>query len=200
MLWRALLAAGGVCILIGGPKHPGGTMLEMLQHPDWLFSHVMVTLGYIGLLGGLVVFSRSYANTPPLRRWTNIAMAGTALMTLEMIMHTAAMVDADHLAAGHSTPILSTHLAMAVMFYPVFGVTSALFMWKAAQARAMGSPWFAWLGMICVLAQGVAPGLVLSGFEGARILFPLITGLALWMVLSAAWPAKATAGKPAIAV
>lgn len=191
MVWRALFAAGGLFIIIGGPKHPQGTMLEMLQHPDWLFSHVMVTIGYIGLLGGLALFARSYANTPSLKRWTTLALAGAGLMTLEMVMHTIAMVDAEHLAAGHSTPILNTHLAMAVLFYPVFGVTSALFMWKAAKERAMGSLWIVWIGIIGTLANGAAPVLVgVFGITQARILFPFVIGVALWMVLSALWPAR----------
>src|SRR5688572_1578879 len=104
MFWRILFAAGGVFMIIGAPKHPGGTMAQMLSHPDWFFCHAMVTLGYASMLGGLIVFSRTDENIPALRRWTKLAVIGTALMTLEMIMHTAAMVDAGHLAAGEPAP------------------------------------------------------------------------------------------------
>lgn len=193
-MWRVWFLAGGALILVGGPRHPGGSMLEMLSHPDWFIAHLLVTLGFAAFLTGLAAFARSEANTPALRRWTKLAIAGTALMTLETIVHTAAMVDAGHLAAGHATPVLSTHLAMSVLFYPVFAVTSALFIVAAARQRAIGSPVLAWLGVCGTLANGAAPVLVLLlGLTQARILFPMVTLLALWMAIAAVWPSRAAA-------
>lgn len=193
-MWRMWFLAGGVLIAVGGPKHPGGSMLEMLTHPSWFMAHALVLLGFGALLTGLLLFARSESNTPALRRWTTLAIAGTALMTLEMAVHTAAMVDAHHLAAGHATPVLSTHLLMSVLFYPAFGVTSALFMIAAARQRALGSPLFVWIGVIGTLANGIAPVLVL-GFDWieARILFRFVMGVSLWMVISALWPARRAA-------
>lgn len=193
-MWRMGFLAGGVLILIGGPRHPRGSMLEMLSHPDWFMAHALVALGYAALLAGLVLFARSAANVPALRRWTTLAIAGTGLMTLEMAVHTAAMVDAGHLAAGHATPVLTTHLAMSVLFYPAFAITSALFMMAAARQRAIGSPAFAWVGVIGTLANGMAPILVgVFGLMQARILFIFVLGVALWMVLAALWPSRAAA-------
>lgn len=193
-MWRMWFLAGGVLITVGGPRHPGGTMLEMLSHPDWFMSHALVLLGFGAFLTGLLLFARSQANTPALRRWTKLAIAGTALMTLEMAVHTAAMVDAGHLAAGHATPVLSTHLVMSVLFYPAFGVTSAFFMIAASRQRAIGSPLFVWLGVLGTLANGLAPVLVVGfGWIEARILFRAIVGVALWMVMSALWPSRAVA-------
>jgi hypothetical protein len=192
--WRMWFLAGGALIMMGGPRHPGGSMLEMLSHPDWFLSHALVVLGFGAFLAGLLLFARSEANTPALQRWTKLAIAGTVLMASEMVVHTAAMVDAGHLEAGHATPVLSTHLVMSVLFYPAFAVTSALFMVAAARHRAIGLPVFAWLGVIGTLANGLAPVLVV-GFEWieARILFRFLMGVALWMVLAAVWPSRATA-------
>src|SRR5688572_16605842 len=110
MTWRVLFAAAGILMLAGGPRHPGGSMLEMLRHHDWFMAHALVTVGYAAMVAGLVAFSRSEANTPAMTRSTRWAIAGTALQTVEMAVHTAAMVDAGNLAAGHATPVLSTHL------------------------------------------------------------------------------------------
>ena len=193
-MWRVWFLVGGALILIGGPRHPGGSMLEMLSHPDWFMAHLLVTLGFVAFLTGLATFARSGANTPALQRWTKLAIAGTALMTLEMAVHTAAMVDAGHLAAGHATPVLSTHLAMSVLFYPAFAMTSALFILAAARQRAIGSPVLAWLGVFGTVTNGVAPVLVVVfGLMQARILFPMVALLALWMVIAAAWPSRAAA-------
>lgn len=192
MTWRVLFAAAGVLMLAGGPRHPGGSMLEMLMHHDWFMAHALVTLGYGTMLAGLVAFSRTGANTPALKGWTRFAIVATALQTLEMAVHTAAMVDAGNLAAGHATPVLTTHLAMSMVFYPLFGVASAAFFVKSMRARAIGSPWFVWIGVIGTLANGIAPILVgLFGWMEARILFAFMIGIALWLLLAAVWPASA---------
>jgi hypothetical protein len=189
MTWRILFAAAGVLMVAGGPRHPGGSMLEMLRHPDWFMAHALVTLGYGTMLAGLVAFARTYAKTPAMKRWTRLAIVGTALQALEMAVHTAAMVDAEHLAAGHATPVLTTHLAMSMVFYPLFGVTSAAFFVKGMRERAIGSPWFVWIGVIGTLANGIAPILVgLFGWMEARILFAFMIGIAIWLLLAAVWP------------
>jgi hypothetical protein len=167
-------------------------MLEMLMHHDWFMAHALVTLGYGAMLAGLVAFSRTEANSPALTRWTRFAIVGAALQTVEMVVHTAAMVDAGHLAAGHATPVLSTHLAMSIVFYPLFGIATAAFFIKGMRARAIGSPWFVWIGVIGTVANGIAPILVgLFGWMEARILFAFMIGIAIWLLLAAVWPVSA---------
>lgn len=193
-MWRLWFLVAGGLIAIGGPKHPGGTMQEMLVHPDWFMAHALVALGFAALTIGLVTFLRSGGGDPALQRWAKLATAGTALMILEMVVHTAAMVDAGHLAAGHATPVLSTHLVMSVLFYPAFTIGIVPFMIAAARRRALGSPVFAWIGVLGAIANGLAPVLVVAfGWIEARILFPFVIGVALWMVLAALWPARAAA-------
>ena len=192
MMWRVLFAAAGVLMLAGGPRHPGGSMLEMLRHHDWFMAHALVTLGYGTMLAGLVAFSRTAANTPAMTRWTWLAIGGTALQTVEMAVHTAAMVDAANLAAGHATPVLTTHLTMSMVFYPLFGLTSAAFFIQGVRERAIGSPWIVAIGVIGTVANGVAPILVgLFGWMEARILFAFMVGIAIWLVLAAVWPTAA---------
>jgi hypothetical protein len=198
MTWRLLFAAAGVLMLAGGPRHPGGSMLEMLTHPDWFMAHALVTLGYGAMVAGLVAFSRTEANTPAMRRWTRFAIVATALQTVEMAVHTAAMVDAPHLAAGHATPVLTTHLAMSMVFYPLFGIASAAFFINGMRERAIGSPWIVWIGVIGTLANGIAPILVgLLGWQEARILFAFMIGVAIWLLLAAVTPSRKPLHRPA---
>lgn len=200
-VWRAWFAGAGLLLLAGGPRHPRGTMLEMLSHPDWFMSHALQVLGYGAMAAGLVAFSRTYANTPALKRWTRLAIAATALQTLEMAVHTAAMVDAGHLAAGHGTPVLTTHLTMSVLFYPLFAAATAAFFIKGMRERAIGSPWIVWIGVIGTLGNGIAPILVGPfGWMEARILFAFMIGIAIWLVLAAIWPARAEGRAPVSAV
>ena len=201
MMWRGLFLAGGVLILIGGPMHPGGTMAEMLAHPDWLMAHVLVTAGFAAMLGGLILFGRQAGLTARLRKVTRYAAIATALQTFEGVMHTASMVDAGHLVAGHSTPVLTTHLFLAVTLYPIFAAGMIAFILAGMRDGAVGSRWIAWPGILGAAAHGLsAPLAVGLGMEGARILFPMIVGLALWFVLAAVIPTsalRASVGKPA---
>ena len=191
MMWRILFVVAGMLLLAGGPRHPGGSMLEMLRHHDWFMAHALVTLGYATMAAGLVAFSRTVANTP-MKRWTWFAIGATALQTVEMAVHTAAMVDAGNLAAGHATPVLTTHLTMSMVFYPLFGLATAAFFIKGMRERAIGSPWIVWIGVIGTVANGIAPILVgLFGWTEARILFAFMVGIAVWLLLAAVWPASA---------
>lgn len=195
--WRSCFALCGVLILIGGPRHPGGTMAEMLAHPDWMFSHAVILVGFIALLVGLRLYERDTVLTARVHRWTRIAMLGTALQAIEMGFHTASVVDLDRLTAGTATPILTTHLVLSVAVYPIFGLTTIGFILATARDRALASPWVAWIGVLGAAAHGTATILVvLLGLDEFRFLFPAITLFALWLVLAALWPIRATAAGP----
>jgi nitrate reductase NapE component len=189
--WRIcfLIAAAG--ILTGGPRHPQGTIEEMIGHPDWLLSHVLVLIGFVGLLAGLMLYARSGPLPDATRRWTRIAIIGTALQVVEMIFHTAAMVDHGNAVAGRATPILTTHLVLALLLYPVFAVTIIGFIVATAREHTIGSRWIAWIGVLGAAAHGAAPPLVLGVDERFRILFPMIAIFALWTLLAALWPVRA---------
>lgn len=190
-LWRVFFALSALFILAGGPQHPGGTMAEMLAHPKWVPSHTLLLAGFLALLAGLILYQRGVALPDRTRRWVRLAMIGTALQALEMVFHTAAVVDHANLVAGRGTPVLTTHLWMAIVLYPIFGLTVAGLIVATARDRTLGSPWIAWLGIVGALAHGAAAPLVVQfEVQWARILFPMVMLLALWMLLAAFWPRR----------
>ncbi|HRP07360.1 MAG TPA: hypothetical protein PLL69_02635 [Gemmatimonadales bacterium] len=192
-VWRPLLALGGILILIGGPMHPGGTMAEMLAHPDWVPSHALQLAGFIALTVALYGFWRQVAAGEPMRRWAGIGFWASLFQTVEMAFHLAAAVDAGNLVAGAPTPILTIHLALAVVAYPVFGAAMIGMLLTGARTRELGSPWTAWFGAIGAAAHGIAPVLVVTfEQEWARALFPAITLFALWTVVTAIRPRPRT--------
>ena len=192
--WRAAFLAGGALIIVGGWNHPRGAMVDMLAHHDWLWSHVLFTLGVVALLAGLVAFRRTAVMGPSLSRWTRYAIWLTALQTFEAVMHTVAMVDAANLAAGRSTPVLMAHLWLAIAIYPIFGAAIIGFIVAAMRECAAGSPWIGWLGILGAAAHGLsAPLTLILEIPWAPILFPMVMLLALWMVLVAVWPARSAA-------
>jgi hypothetical protein len=195
-LWRAFFVLSALFILIGGPQHPGGTMAEMLAHPKWVPSHALMLAGFLAFLAGLILYRRSVPLPDRTRKWVRIAAIGTALQAVEMAFHTAASVDHANLMAGRATPILTTHLWLAVILYPIFALTVVGLIIAAMRDRALGSPWIGWLGIVGVLAHGAAAPLVIV-FEipWARILFPFVTLFALWALLAALWPLRIPAGR-----
>src|SRR5688500_159063 len=157
MAWRGLFLAAGVLILTGGPMHPRDeTMHGMLANPAWFPSHALVTLGYAAFMAGLAFVARRPGLPARTAWWTRVAMLATAAQTVEMILHTAAMADHGNLVAGRATPILTTHLALTAVVYPLWGMAVAGWISAAARDRAIGSAWIAPLGMIGALGHGFA--------------------------------------------
>ncbi len=190
-LWRGCFLLAAACILTGGPQHPGGSMAQMLAHPKWVISHVLVLGGFLALLAGLALYGRGSVLRERTQRWRRIAIIGTVLQAVEMVFHTASYVDQGHLVAGEPTPVLTIHLVLAFILYPVFGVALAGFILATARERTLASPWIAWLGLIGVVAHGAAPPLVIGfGWTWARIFFPMVMLFALWLVLAAVWPLR----------
>ena len=192
--WRIPLLLAGVMIL-AGPQHPrGSTMLQMLGHADWLANHLLMTASLIAFGVGLVLLRRGEPQPERTARWLRYAIIATALQTVEAVVHTAAVVDHGNLAAGRATPVLTTHLAMAVVLYPLFGAAAVGLIVAAARERVLGSWWIAWIGIIGATAHGAAAPLrILTGYEPFSILFAGIVVLALWMVLAGVWPLRAAA-------
>ena len=188
-LWQGPFVLGGLLIFISGPMHPDGTMAEMLADPRWFLGHALMLAGFVSIVAGLAIYGRQAVLPQEVRTWLKLALAGLVLQCVEMAVHTAAYVDVENLTAGRATPVLTTHLWMTPVFYPIFAVTNAGFVFAASRARAIGSPWIGLLGIAGALAHGIAGFLVpLFNLEWARILFPMIVLYALWAVLAGVWP------------
>ena len=192
-LWRLFFIFSALPMMAGGPQHPRGTMAEMLAHPDWFLSHALILAGFVALLVGLILYQRNIWLPETTRRWVRFAVTGTALQAVEMAFHTAAFLDHANLVAGNATPVLTTHLWLSVVLYPLFGVTLVGLIIAGVRDRVLGSPWIAWLGILGAAAHGAAPPLVvLLEVEWATFLFRLLLLFALWLVLAALWPLRVT--------
>ena len=195
-LWRLFFILSALFLMAGGPQHPGGTMAEMLGDRKWVPAHSLLLAGFVTLFAGLLLYQRTPLLPDRTRRWLRFAVIGTILQAIEMAFHTAAVVDHDHLVAGIGTPVLTTHLWLAIFFYPIFGLTFGGFIIAGMRDRVLGSPWIGWLGILGLLANGLAPPLVvLLKVEGARILFPLLLLFALWLILAGLWPIREKANQ-----
>ena len=195
--WRPAFLLSALLLMIGGPQHPDGTMVEMLAHPAWVRAHSLMLAGFVVLFVGLLLFRASPSLPDRTQRWTRYALVGTGLQVVETVLHTASVVDHANLAAGSATPVLTTHLAAALVFYPAFSATVVGLIVVAASDGVLGSPWISWLGVVGLVANGIAPALVLSGFDDATLLFRLLMLFAVWLILSSLWGIRRTAERPA---
>jgi hypothetical protein len=188
-LWRVFFLLATLLLAVGGPQHPRGTMAEMLGDPAWPRAHALMLGGFITLLLGLIAFRRNLRLPWRSQMWLRFAIAGTFLQVVEMAFHAAAAVDHAHLVAGAPTPILTTHLWLTAVAYPVFGLTIVGLIIAGARDRVLGSTWIAWIGGVGAVAHGVAPPLIIVGkIPGAAILFLFLMLLAPWLALAAVWP------------
>ena len=192
--WRGLFALAGGLIAIGGANHPGGTMSEMLAHADWVWSHALMAAGFAVLVAGLALYRRTVELDSVTDRWCRWAVIGAVLQTAEMVAHTGAAVDAVAYAAGGATPVYWIHVAMTILFNPLFAALMAGLIFVGSRRRVLTSPLIAWLGIGGAVAHGLAPILVVVlGLSEFRFLFPMLLLLALWLVAAAVWPARGAA-------
>ncbi len=194
-VWRVMFVIAGVFYLAGGAQHPRGEMVEMLADPAWLPGHATSLAGLVAFVLGLVLFRRAHATSPSVDRWLRFGIVVTALEAVEMAVHTIAYVDAHALAGGHSTPVLTTHLWLATLIYPIFGVVMLGMIRAAQRERSLGSPWFNWIGMTGAVAHGIVmPVLMFLEYMPARVLFPIAAlTLSLWFILAGLWPVRSVA-------
>jgi len=201
--WRALFVLGGVLVSAGGFMHPRGTMAEMLAEPIWFRGHATSALGYLALCAGLALYRRDAAPPERTRRWAGAAAVLMGFEAVEMTVHTFAYVDAGAAAdrvhgATMATPVLTTHLWMATIIYPLTGIAMIALIWTGMRERSLGSRWTGWLGMAGALAHAaVMPLVFLMDMLQFGILFPMILLLTMWFILAGAWPRRSRSVAPA---
>jgi hypothetical protein len=195
--WRTCFVLSTICMGIGGPQHPDGTIPEMLADPIWFSAHAWVVASFVAMTAGLILFGRSAVLSQRVRWWLRIAVIVTAIQTADMVVHTAAYIDLANMLAGRATPVFTSHMLLTMIVYPIFGVLISAFIIVAARERALGNPWVAWIGVAGALAHGVA-GFFTVAFdsEATRALFPLIMLVMVWALIVALMPERSTATIP----
>lgn len=203
--WRALFILGAVLVSAGGSMHPRGTMAEMLADPIWFRGHATSALGYLALCAGLAMFRRDAAPPERTRWWAGMAAVLMGFEAVEMTVHTFAYVDAAAAAdrvhgATMATPVLTTHLWMATIIYPLTGIAMIALIWTGMRERSLGSPWIGWLGMLGAAAHAaVMPLVFLLDMLEFGILFPMILFLTLWFMMAGLWPRRSRSAAAASA-
>ncbi|OWY59546.1 hypothetical protein B7486_73995, partial [cyanobacterium TDX16] len=143
--WRISFIVGGVLMALGGPMHPDADskdslrdeLATMTSSSSWVLSHTLIALGTTLLAVGLWSAYRNRCWPVSLRRALHVVAITMSLYVVETVFHLASVIDSDALADGGAAPIAFTHIGLALVLYPVSGLT------------------FAWLGVRLFGAVGV---------------------------------------------
>jgi hypothetical protein len=169
--WRLALVASWLLSAVGGSMHPDAEATDSLRQElatmtadeRWVPGHVLLSVATALLALGLWGASRSDA-WPSARRALRIGAVVVGVYVVETVMHLAAVVDQEALAQGDAAPVAFTHVAMAVVLYPVSGLVIA---WVAI---SLGR---AWTGPARLLAAtGVLGGIVHAASVPTTMLLP----------------------------
>lgn len=144
--WRIAFIAGGAAMAIGGPLHPESDAKDSLRDElatmtsgdTWVLSHSLIAFGTALLALGLWSAHRSGGWPRSTRTALKVTAVTMSLYVIETIFHLASVVDSDALAAGDAAPVAFTHVGLALVLYPVSGLS---FAWLSARLfRVVGAP------------------------------------------------------------
>ncbi len=135
--WRLLFVAAGATMALGGPLHPESDAKDSLRDElatmtsgdTWVLSHSLIAIGTALLAIGLWSAYRSDAWPRSTRTALRVTAVTMSLYVIETIFHLASVVDSSALAAGDPAPIAFAHVGLALVLYPVSGLS---FAWLSA--------------------------------------------------------------------
>lgn len=189
--WPWVLIVGAVALFIGGILHPeedpalSGHAAEAawIGDPLWVPSHSLILLSSTLFALGLFGLLRSHPDLPTAARRAGwVTAAGAVLLVIENVPHLAAASESDAAAAGHSTPFLSTHMALSLVAFPVFGFALAAF--AVLSGRHLTHPALAIAAVIGGISWGLGPWAVGPlGLEQLDVLFIIGMLMALWFAV-----------------
>lgn len=211
-LHRPLLVLGAIASAVGGNLHPEApeglsfrdNLVVMMEDDAWVPGHSVASVGLALLALGLFVAHRNGA-WPAAKRLLLPAAIAAAAYTVEMIAHTAAVVDKETLADGGIGVVAGIHLTLAVITGPLFGAAVIALAWRLGRTWPVPLLPFAALGVVGGVATVLAAPLTV-GFQDPVYadLFPISgIGTSIWFLVAglagqrsrrpAATPALATA-------
>lgn len=187
----AFFLAGGLLTAVGGGLHPTGVgdtvdahLLSMFDSPQWPLSHWLLLAGAVASTLAFVWAWRTHAFGPRVQRWLPLVAAAWGVGAAELVPHLLASQDAHALAHHDSTPMLDTHLSLAIVAGPAVGLSGALIAVVIARAARSRIAWvLAAVAVIGGLLYGAAtPLIVITDDPAISVLFAAQTGLAVWLI------------------
>ena len=188
--WRIFLVLAGLATAFGGSRHPEGDakdsltgeLATMTSGDTWVLSHTFLAIGTALLATGLwsAYRNRSWPNST--RRALHVAAITMSLYVVETLFHLASAIDSDALADGDVAPIAFTHVGLALVLYPVSGLTFAWMNTRVFRAATLPMKTFGVVGVVAGLlhAASVPMTIVLPDTELSPVFASAGMLLAIW--------------------
>ena len=191
--WRIPFVLAGIAMIAGGPLHPEGDaedslrgeLATMTAGDTWVLSHSLLALGTALLAYGLWCAHRSGAWPASVRRSLHVVAITMSLYVVETIFHLASVVDTQNLADGELAPVAFAHIGLALVLYPLSGLTFAWMNLRLFRAVPMAS----WTTPVVGIAAGVLQAcsvpltVVFPDTEFTQVFASAVILLALWSLL-----------------
>jgi len=187
--WRPLVAVAGLLTFVGGAMHPDASaanlplranFASMMANGSWVPGHLIMTVGGAFLLGGVVLARRDWPLSDALLR---LALVAAVLNLVELVIHTAVVVDEAALRAGETHVLTALHLAGSGISYPLFGITVAILAWRLAGAWSRPLWVVSAVGIIGGICNALSTTLaLLTGDSNYGFLFPVAgISISVWL-------------------
>ncbi len=175
----------------GGNLHPRAerdtvrdTLADMLGSPVWNLAHLLILAGLVISVGGFVIARRARAFGPSVSRRLTVAIVGWGLASIELVPHLLAVRDLEALHHHEATPILDTHLILAVGATPALGLSAVALAVAIARAARTVPAWIlagiASVGGIAYAAAG--PLIQFLAIPELSVLFAGQSLIAVWLI------------------
>lgn len=188
--WPWAMIAAAVTLVVGGFLHPDqdpnapeeAILAAWLGDPLWVPSHSLLLVGAILLVPGLLGLLGGRPDLPAAARRAGwVAVAGAALWVVEGVPHLAAAAESAAAAAGQPTPLLVIHQLLALVAFPLVGLSIAGL--AVLGGRQLAHPVLAALAAAGGVAWTAAPWAVGPlGIESLGWLFPVGMLMAPWFL------------------
>ncbi len=185
------LAVGGLLMAAGTNLHPRAeratvrdSLADMLGSPVWNLSHLLILAGLVMSVGAFVIARRERAFGASVERWLTVAIVAWGLASIELVPHLLAVRDLEALHHHEATPILDTHLMLAVGSTPALGLSAVALAVSIARAARTVPAWIlagiASIGGIAYAAAG--PLIQILAIPEVSVLFAGQLLIALWII------------------
>ncbi len=156
----------------------------MMDDGTWVLGHALLAVGSALFFAGLLVVRRTGAWSAASHA-LRFAVVATVINTLELVFHTAAVIDKDALAGGDWPPLALIHLGLAVIAYPLFGAAVVWLAWRLLRTWNLPLRVFSVAGIVGGIANALAaPLTILLRDPDYAFLFPIGgIGISLWLTV-----------------
>ncbi len=188
--WRIAFVLAGISAAFGGSRHPEGDaedsltgeLATMTSADTWVLSHTFLAVGFALLAIGLWSAYRNRSWPSSTQRALHVAAVTMSLYVIETIFHLASAIDSDALADGDVAPVAFAHIGLAIVLYPLSGLTFAWMNARVFRAATLPMKTFGVVGIVAGLlhASSVPLTIVLPDTEFSPVFASAGVLFAIW--------------------